>query len=47
MHIKAESNVRLARRLASVILVTAACIPACRADFDTAYTAYLAGVVRL
>ncbi len=43
MHIKAASMVMLARRLAGVILVTAACIPTCRADFDTAYTAYLAG----
>lgn len=43
MHIKAASIVTLARRLAGVILVTAACIPACRADFETAYKAYLSG----
>ncbi len=43
MHIKAASIVMLARRLAGVILVTAACIPASRADFETAYKAYLSG----
>ena len=43
MHITAASIVMQARRLAAVILFSAACMPACRADFDTAYTAYLAG----